>query len=135
IAVKPFRWTEGERARKRRNCDRRGRLSAFNGKKARQPRYGTRTRGARHSNKWIDSCKLRIRPYLSISMEKEPRRCGTEEKAATEGGTSEGRGSRFREIGVKTSEGEHTGEEEKYSRDRRGQVQRQGGRISRYRSG
>lgn len=44
------------------------------------------------------------------------------------------RGSRFREIGVKTSGGEHAREEEKYSRDRRGQVQRQGGRISRYRS-
>lgn len=58
---------------------------------------------------------------------KTPRHCG-------EPGTSGGRGSRFRKIGVKTSEGGQAGEEEKYSRDRE-QVQRQGGRISRYRSG
>ncbi|EGI58099.1 hypothetical protein G5I_13801 [Acromyrmex echinatior] len=28
-----------------------------------------RERDARHSNKWIDSCKLRIHPYLSISLD------------------------------------------------------------------
>lgn len=34
------------------------------------------------------------------------------------GWADERRGSRFREIGVKTGKGEHAREEEKYSRDR-----------------
>ncbi|KYQ51552.1 hypothetical protein ALC60_09318 [Trachymyrmex zeteki] len=279
MGVKPFRPTEGKHAEET-QLRPKGRLSAFNDKKARQPiqcksrdvisdgcatrrqvlagvnaprhlkcmvtdrgvfigrsRNGARQqyksnrselecrvddtvreRDARHSNKWIDSCKLRIRPYLSIgqflrlivtltypvrgnssssnsSCNPPPRSytqrtraaglrvnsCeevsrarveGTKRVGLRKGGGGRGeeialawhqgeegkgereyceaaesrknygkgrsasgeRGSRFREIGVKTSGGEHAREEEKYSRDRRGQVQRQGGRISKYRS-